>query len=63
MSTWAWTTPGLQPINDTAGAVNYTFNDFGYPDPSFSIVDGPPIQGANTILLVSTPTAAGAAGF
>ncbi len=54
---------GLQPINDTAGAVNYTFNDFGYPDPSFSMVDGPPIQGTNTILLLSTPTPAAPLSF
>ena len=31
---------GVTPITDTTPAVNYTFNDFGYPDQSFSASTG-----------------------
>ena len=32
---------GLSPITDSTPAVNYTFNDFGYPDQSFSATTSP----------------------
>ncbi len=47
---------GLQPINDTAPAALYTFNDFGYPDQSFLAQDGPTVMGFATIQFVNTPT-------
>src|SRR5208337_3075358 len=47
---------GLQPITDTTPAVNYTFNDFGYPDQSFSATDGPVISGFQTLEFTNTPT-------
>ena len=37
----ASTTPACSPITDTTPAINYTFNDFGYPDQSFSATTGP----------------------
>jgi hypothetical protein len=54
---------GLQPINDTAGATLYTFNDFGSPDPSFRIADGPTIQGQSSLLFLSDPSPPGAPQF
>jgi len=45
---------GLLPINDTAGAVNYTFNDFA-DDQSFTAQNGPTVLGFNTIQFVNTP--------
>ncbi len=50
---------GLQPINDTAPATLYTFNDLGYPDQSFSATDG----GAGTMVFTSTPTPATPTNF
>jgi len=47
---------GLSPIVDTTPAVNYTFNDFGYPDQSFSATTGPVITGFQTLEFASTPT-------
>ncbi|MFI5460191.1 MAG: beta strand repeat-containing protein, partial [Isosphaerales bacterium] len=47
---------GLAPIVDTTPAVDYTFNDFGYPDQSFSATDGPVITGFQTLEFASTPT-------
>ena len=47
---------GLQPITDTTPATNYTFNDFGYPDQSFSATDGPIVGGFQTLQFASTPT-------
>ena len=46
----------LTPITDTTPATDYTFNDFGYPDQSFSATDGPAISGDQTIQFASTPT-------
>jgi Bacterial Ig-like domain len=45
---------GLQPIDDTAPAVFYTFNDFA-DDQSFTAQDGPPVLGFDTIQFVNTP--------
>ena len=47
---------GLQPITDTTPAIDYTFNDFGYPDQSFSATTGPIVGGFQTIEFASTPT-------
>ena len=47
---------GLQPITDTTPAVNYTFNDFGYPDQSFSATTGPIVGGFQTLEFANTPT-------
>ena len=47
---------GLSPITDTTPSVLYTFNDFGYPDQSFSATDGTPIGVLNTLQFTSTPT-------
>jgi hypothetical protein len=47
---------GLQPITDTSPAVDYTFNDFGYPDQSFSATTGPIVGGLQTIEFANTPT-------
>ena len=47
---------GLQPITDTAPAVNYTFNDFGYPDQSFTANDGPQSAPSRPYGSSSTPT-------
>ena len=47
---------GLQPINDTTPAVNYTFNDFGNPDQSFSATNGPTVMGFDTVQFTNTPT-------
>ena len=49
---------GLQPIDDTTPATTYTFNDFGYPDQSFSVTDGLPVLGFNTLQFTNTPTPA-----
>ena len=49
---------GLQPITDTTPAIDYTFNDFGYPDQSFSATDGPTVLGFATIQFANTPTPA-----
>ena len=54
---------GLTPITDTTPAVNYTFNDFGYPDQSFSATDGPVVSGFQTIEFASTPTPPSPANF
>jgi large repetitive protein len=45
---------GILPINDTAPAVNYTFNDFA-DDQSFTASDGPTVLGFNTIQFADTP--------
>ncbi len=45
---------GLQPINDTAPAVLYTFNDLA-DDQSFTAQDGPTVLGFNTVQFVNTP--------
>jgi hypothetical protein len=50
----AMTYTGLTPINDTANAVNYTFNDFG-DNQSFTASDGPTVLGFNTIQFSNTP--------
>ena len=42
---------GLQPINDTTPASMYTFNDFGYPDQSYSATSG----SSNTLVFTNTP--------
>ncbi len=47
---------GLSPITDTTPATNYTFNDFGYPDQSFSATTGPIVGGFQTLEFASTPT-------
>ncbi|MGD0461178.1 MAG: LEPR-XLL domain-containing protein [Tepidisphaeraceae bacterium] len=46
----------LTPITDTTPSVDYTFNDLGFPDQSFSATDGPVIAGTQTIQFASTPT-------
>ncbi len=48
---------GLQPINDTAPATLYTFNDFA-DDQSFTAQDGPPVLGFATLQFVNTPVSA-----
>jgi large repetitive protein len=45
---------GLLPINDTAGAVDYVFNDFA-DDNSFTASDGLTVLGFDTIQFVNTP--------
>ncbi len=50
---------GLTPINDTTPALNYTFNDFGYPDQSFSVTDGPIVGGFQTLQIASTSSPPG----
>ncbi len=45
---------GLQPINDTTPAVNYTFNDFA-TDQSFTAQNGPVVLGFQTIQFANTP--------
>jgi hypothetical protein len=45
---------GLLPINDTAPAVTYTFNDFA-DDQSFLLQNGPVVMGFNTLQFVNTP--------
>jgi hypothetical protein len=45
---------GLLPINDTASAVTYTFNDFA-DDQSFLAQNGPVVLGFNTVQFVNTP--------
>ncbi|MGA2497783.1 MAG: FG-GAP-like repeat-containing protein, partial [Tepidisphaeraceae bacterium] len=45
---------GLQPINDTVPALNYTFNDFA-DDQSFTLQNGPVVLGLNTVQFVNTP--------
>jgi len=45
---------GLTPINDTANATNYTFNDFA-DDQSFTAQNGPTVLGLNTVQFVNTP--------
>ena len=47
---------GLSPITDTTPATNYTFNDDGYPDQSFSATTGPIVGGFQTLEFASTPT-------
>jgi hypothetical protein len=47
---------GLQSIDDTTAATEYSFNDEGYPDQSFAATNGTPVLGLNTIQLASTPT-------
>ncbi|MDR3662166.1 MAG: hypothetical protein P4L86_17595, partial [Mycobacterium sp.] len=50
----------VDPINDTANATNYTFNDNAFPDATFAAVVGPVILGFNTIQFnsdTSTPPA------
>ncbi len=50
---------GLQPIIDTSPAINYTFNDFGYPDQSFSATSNTitdPSGTFGTIEFANTPT-------
>jgi hypothetical protein len=54
---------GLQPIVNTSPAVHYTFNDFGYPDQSFSATDGTPIGALNTIAFTSTPATPSTTNF
>jgi hypothetical protein len=54
---------GLQPINDSVAATLYTFNDLGYPDPSFTIGNGPPLDGASSLLFLSTPAPPGPLEF
>ena len=49
-------TPASSPSTTRAGASSYTFNDFGYPDQSFSASDGPVVGGFNTIQFTNTPT-------
>jgi len=49
---------GLQPINDVTPAINYTFNDFGYPDQSFAATDGPGFMAFDTVQFANTPTPA-----
>ena len=47
---------GLQPITDTAPAVLYTFNDFGFPDQSFSATfPGTLIPGSIQFANIPTP--------
>jgi hypothetical protein len=47
---------GLQPVNDTTPASLYTFNDFGYPDQSYLLHDGPPVMGFPTLEFVNAAT-------
>ncbi len=47
---------GLSPITDTTPAIDYTFNDDGYPDQSFSATTGPIVGGFQTVEFASTPT-------
>jgi len=49
---------GLQPITDTTPVASYAFNDFGYPDQSFSATDGPVTSGFQTLEFASTPSPA-----
>ena len=47
---------GLQPITDTAPATLYTFNDFGWPDQSFSAtVPGTLLPGSLEFASIPTP--------
>ena len=47
---------GLQPITDTAPATLYTFNDFGFPDQSFSAtVPGTLLPGSLELANIPTP--------
>ena len=47
---------GLQPITDTSPAVLYTFNDFGFPDQSFSAtVPGTLLPGSLEFANIPTP--------
>jgi hypothetical protein len=47
---------GLQPITDTAPATLYTFNDFGFPDQSFSAtVPGTLLPGSLEFANIPTP--------
>ena len=47
---------GLQPITDTTPAVNYTFNDFGDPDQSFSATSKTVTDPSGTSTRSSSPT-------
>ena len=48
---------GLNPLTDTSPAINYTFIDSGYPDQSFTAIDGPILPGPlQTLEFESTPT-------
>ncbi len=47
---------GLSPITDTTPAIDYTFNDDGYPDQSFSAATGPIVGGFQTLEFANTPT-------
>ncbi len=50
---------GLQPITDTTPATDYTFNDFGFPDQSFSATSNTVTDPSGTfdsIEFASTPT-------
>jgi hypothetical protein len=53
IATSLWYT-GLQPIDDTTPAANYTFNDLA-SDQSFTASDGPMVLGFNTIQFANTP--------
>jgi hypothetical protein len=46
---------GLTPINDTANATNYTFNDFA-DDEAFTVQNGPIVLGFQTMQFVNTPS-------
>jgi hypothetical protein len=48
----------LTPITDTTPAIDYTFNDFATPDPSFSITTGPVVSGFQTMELSNLATPA-----
>jgi hypothetical protein len=52
---------GLQPVYDIVPVADYTFNDYGYPDQSFTAVDAGPFSSgtdsvSNGIAIQSTPT-------
>src|SRR5262249_1770698 len=53
-TTSAMTYTGLTPINDTATATNYTFNDNVAGDQSFHAVDGPLVLGFQTLQFSSS---------
>jgi hypothetical protein len=54
---------GLQPIDDTVPAINYSFEDGASPDPSFLAHDGPTVGGFQSIQFVSTPTPSSPPGY
>ena len=54
---------GVQQNTDFTPAVNYTFDDFGFFDQSFTATNGQPQLGLATIQFQSTPTPASSSNF